>query len=95
MGKPQGDDLPDAAIYEREIDGETYQRPAYVPEDHVNLRARAWTMVSGEVPEAVASGAVAAVEEPAEKRAGSHKRATAQVVPSHPGAADAGGQGNA
>lgn len=87
MGKPQGDGLPEPTYYEREVNGETTQRPAYTATDHVNLQAHGWTKVDGET----------ATERPAEaeKRAGSHKRATAQVSVHAQGAAPVDGQGNA
>lgn len=73
MGKEQGDELPDPVYYQREINGETVTRPAYVPADHVNLRAHGWTQAE-ETPET----------EPApaedERPAGSQPRERARVV---------------
>ena len=88
MGKPQGDGLPDPVYYEREVDGETVQRPAYTPTDHVNLTARGWVPVATQ--EAAERPADAEVAE-GEKPAGSQRRAAARVVPGSPVAAGEAG----
>jgi len=92
MGKPQGDGLPEPTYYEREVDGEIVQRPAYVPADHVNLTARGWVPVATQ--EAAERPAEAEVAQPG-RPAGSRERAQARVVPAPPAAAGEAGGSNA
>ena len=37
MGREQGDELGTEVVYVREHDGQTQERRAYTPADHVNL----------------------------------------------------------
>lgn len=75
MGKEQGDELPDPVYYQREINGETVTRPAYVPADHVNLRAHGWTQT-----EEAAEPATEPAPAEGERLAGSQPRERARVV---------------
>lgn len=89
MGKPQGDGLPDPTYYEREVDGEIAQRPAYTPTDHVNLTARGWRQVqTSQAAERPADTEVA-------RPAGSQRRAGAPAAVAQPVAGAEGGASNA
>lgn len=84
MGKPQGDHLPQATIYVREVNGELVERPAYTPADHVNLKAHGW-VTTEEHQNRQASGQTAA------RHGGSQRREAARVVPQRAAEAPADG----
>jgi hypothetical protein len=90
MGKPQGDGLPEPTYYEREVNGETVSRPAYVPADHVNLQAHGWRRSEQqETTERPAD-----VELETERPAGSPRRERARVIQSPGHVGDEGGAVN-
>ena len=93
MGKEQGDGLPAPTYYRHESFADL--RPAYVPADHVNLKARGWIEVPQEESPAGGEDAQAADEAPEDRAgvrpAGSQRREAARVVPGQPVAAPADG----
>jgi hypothetical protein len=90
MGKPQGDGLPEPTYYQREVEGVTVLRPAYVPADHVNLQAHGWRVADQQ--ETAEEPAAAELE--AERPAGSPRRERARVIPSSGPVGDEGGAVN-
>lgn len=74
MGIPQGDGLGEPVYYSHPDHADL--RPAFVPADHVNFKARGWAPVETELVEAEPETA----SEETERPAGSQRRETARVV---------------